>query len=121
MASLKEKPAAHRVETVEPVPPSTKKGISALRKPLTKHGSVGKRSRKDQTNGRAKKEWSVPLMLDRDELVAMLQDCLTDFATEVGLKVACLLFDKQVNISCKRAASGRSRSKRRLPVSPKKG
>jgi hypothetical protein len=31
------------------------------------------------------------LVLDREELVAMMQDSLTDFATEMGLKVASLL------------------------------
>ena len=118
MASLKGKPAARQVQKVDPGPPSTRKGITALRKRVTKQGSVGKHSRKARTNGRAEKEWSVPLMLDREELVTMLQDCLTDFATEVGLKVACLLFDKQVAISCKRATSGRSRSERRLSVPP---
>jgi len=117
---IEKETTAHQVQTVDPGPPSTKKGTIALRKRLAKHGSVGKRSRKERTNGRAEKEWSIPLVLDREELVAMLQDCLTDFATEVGLKVACLLFDKQVNISRKRASSGRNRPERRLHIPPKK-
>ena len=91
-----------------------------MRKRLTKHGKVGKRSRKEQTNGSAEKEWNVPLMLDREELMAMLQDCLTDFATEVGLKVACLLFEKQVDISCKCAISEQNTSERHPPAARKK-
>jgi hypothetical protein len=93
-----------------------------LKKRPTKQRGVGKRPGKEQTNGRADKDqpWSVPLMLDREELMIMLQDCLTDFATEVGLKVACLLFDKQVAISCKRMAEERS-TKRRLSASARQG
>jgi hypothetical protein len=60
------------------------------------------------------------LTLDREELMAMLQECLTDFATEVGLKVACLLFEKKVDISCKRASSRQNGSERRRPVAHKK-
>jgi hypothetical protein len=83
-----------------------------LSKQSAKRRSVGKRSRKEPTNGRkepskqAEKEQSVPLVLDRDELVDMLQDCLTNFATDVGLKVACLLFDKQVDMRRKQATLG---------------
>ena len=101
-------------------PSSNKKGTSILRKRLTKNGKVSKRSRTEQTNGSAAKEWNVPLTLDRDELMAMLQECLTDFATEVGLKVACLLFDKQVDLSCKRATSRRNGSERRRSTAHKK-
>jgi hypothetical protein len=35
------------------------------------------------------------LLLDRDELVEMMQDCLTNFATEVGLKIACRLLEDE--------------------------
>ena len=41
-------------------------------------------------------------MLDPEEMVAMLQDSLTDFATEVGLKVARLLLDDEVEQRCGR-------------------
>jgi hypothetical protein len=116
VALLKVKPAADPIQTVDPRPPSITKGTTALRKQSTKHDGVGKRSRKEHANGRAEEEWSVPLVLDREELVAKLQDCLTDFATEVGMRVACLLFDKQVDISCKRATSGRNGTERRLSV-----
>jgi hypothetical protein len=84
------------------------KGTSILGKRLTKQGKVGRRPRKEKTNGSADKEWNVPLVLDRDELMAMLQDCLTDFATEVGLKVACLLFEKQADVSCTYAIPGQT-------------
>jgi hypothetical protein len=89
-----------------------------LRKRLTKRGS-GKQSRTGQAQKRAAGEWSVPLILDRDELVAMLQECLTDFATQVGLKVACLLFENQVDIGCKRTTSEGDRPDH-LVYSPKK-
>lgn len=39
-------------------------------------------------------------MLDREELVAMMQDSLTSFATEMGLKVATLLLEDEVNQRC---------------------
>ena len=91
-----------------------------MRERLTKNGKVGKRSRKTQTNGSAEKEWNVPLTLDREELMAMLQECLTDFATEVGLKVACLLFGKQADTSCEDATSERDGSERRQPARRKK-
>jgi hypothetical protein len=88
-----------------------------VKKRSNKTGIAGKRSRKEQTNGRAEEEWGLPLMLDREELVAMLEERLTEFATDIGLQVACLLFDQQVNMSCKRATSGRSRPGHRLSVS----
>jgi transposase-like protein len=40
------------------------------------------------------------LVLDREELVAMMQDSLTSFATEMGLKVASLLLEDEVNQRC---------------------
>jgi hypothetical protein len=91
-----------------------------MKKRLAKNGSVGKRLRKEPTNGHDEADWSLPLVLDRDEVVVMLQDCLTDFATEVGLKVACLLFDRQVDISCNRTTSGRGRPESRLSIPAKK-
>jgi hypothetical protein len=79
-----------------------------LTKRLTKQGKVGRRSRKEKTNGSAGQDWDAPLVLDRDELMAMLQDCLTDFATEVGLKVACMLFEKQEDVICTHAILGQT-------------
>jgi transposase-like protein len=40
------------------------------------------------------------LVLDREELVAMMQDSLTSFATEMGLKVARLLLEDEVSQRC---------------------
>jgi len=40
------------------------------------------------------------LVLDPEEVLAMLQDSMTDFATEMGLKVARLLLDDEVNQRC---------------------
>jgi hypothetical protein len=110
--------SAHRLHAR---PPSTKKGATALPKQLTKRGHAGKRSKRKPTNGRTADDWNIPLVLDREELVEKLQDCLTDFATEVGMRVACLLFDKQVDITFKPATSGRNRLDRRLSVPLKKG
>ncbi len=73
----------------------------------------------EQTNGADEKGWNLPLTLDREELMTMLQECLTDFATEVGLKVACLLFDKQIDISCESTNSRENGSGRRRS-SPRK-
>jgi transposase-like protein len=42
------------------------------------------------------------LVLDREELVAMMQDSLTSFATEMGLRVATLLLEDEVNRHCGR-------------------
>jgi putative transposase len=39
-------------------------------------------------------------VLDREELVAMMQDSLTSFATEMGLKVATVLLEDEVNRRC---------------------
>jgi transposase-like protein len=40
------------------------------------------------------------LVLDREELVRMMQDSLTGFATEMGLKVAQLLLEDEVSQRC---------------------
>jgi hypothetical protein len=40
------------------------------------------------------------LVLNPEEVVAMLQDSLTDFATEMGLKVARLLLEDEVKQRC---------------------
>jgi hypothetical protein len=116
VASLKGKLAVDRIGRAGPRPPSNRKGATALKKRVKRRGTVGKRSGKERTNGRAEDDWDLPLVLDREELVARLQDCLTDFATEVGMRVACLLFDKQVDISFNRAASEGISPRGRLSV-----
>ena len=40
------------------------------------------------------------MTLNPKELVTMLQDSMTDFATEMGLRVARLLLDDEVNQRC---------------------
>jgi putative transposase len=71
-----------------------------MRKRYTKWGSVRKPSRKEQRERQAAKAGEVQLVLDREELVAMMQDSLTSFATEMGLKVATLLLEDEVNQRC---------------------
>src|SRR3990170_2190237 len=71
-----------------------------MRKRYTKRGSVGKASRKQRRKARAGRERTVQLVLDREELVTMMQDSLTSFATEMGLKVASLLLEDEVNQRC---------------------
>ena len=91
-----------------------------MRRRPTKNGKASRRLGTEQSNGSEEKSWNVPLTLDRDELMAMLQESLTDFATGVGLKVACLLFDKQVDISCEPSNSQENGSAHRRSVPHKK-
>ena len=71
-----------------------------MRKRNTKQGSVGKASKKQRRKVQAGRERTVQLVLDREELVTMMQDSLTSFATEMGLKVASLLLEDEVNQRC---------------------
>jgi transposase-like protein len=71
-----------------------------MRKRYTKRGSVRKASRKERRKGQGEKAGEIQLVLDPEEVVAMLQDSLTDFATEMGLKVAHLLLEDEVNQRC---------------------
>jgi putative transposase len=71
-----------------------------MRKRYTKRGSVGKASRKQRRKGQVGKDDAVQLVLDREELVTMMQDSLTSFATEMGLKVATVLLEDEVNRRC---------------------
>ncbi len=59
-----------------------------MRKKYTRRGSVRKASRKERRKRQPEKPGEVQLVLDWEELVAMMQDSLTSFATEMGLKVA---------------------------------
>ena len=71
-----------------------------MRKMYKKRGSVGKTSRKERRKRQAEKAREIQLVLDPEEVLAMLQDSMTDFATEMGLKVARLLLDDEVNQRC---------------------
>jgi len=71
-----------------------------MRKRYTRRGSYRKASKKQRRARQAGKARQIQLLLDPDEMVAMLQDSVTDFATEVGLKVARLLLDDEVEQRC---------------------
>jgi putative transposase len=71
-----------------------------MRKRYTKRGSVGKASRKQRRKRQVGKDRTVQLVLDPEELVTIMQDSLTSFATEMGLKVASLLLEDEVNQRC---------------------
>lgn len=71
-----------------------------MRKKYTRRGSVRKASRKERRKRQPERPGEVQLVLDREELVAMMQDSLTSFATEMGLKVATLLLEDEVKRRC---------------------
>jgi len=71
-----------------------------MRKKYSRRGSIRKASQKERRKRQAEKAGEVQLVLDREELVAMMQDSLTSFATEMGLKVARLLLEDEVNQRC---------------------
>jgi len=71
-----------------------------MRKKYSRRGSVRKASQKERRKRQADKAGEVQLVLDREELVAMMQDSLTSFATEMGLKVATVLLEDEVNQRC---------------------
>ena len=71
-----------------------------MRKRYTRRGSCRKASKEGRRERQAGKTRQIQLLLDPEEMVAMLQDSLTDFATEVGLKVARLLLDDEVEQRC---------------------
>jgi putative transposase len=73
-----------------------------MRRTYSRRGSVRKPSRKERRERQAQKAGEVQLVLDREELVAMMQDSLTSFATEMGLRVATLLLEDEVNRHCGR-------------------
>jgi hypothetical protein len=60
--------------------------------------SIQKRKKKKRINRQDEPEQCLQLVLDREELVAMMQGCLTEFAIEVGLKVACLLLEEEAEV-----------------------
>src|SRR3990172_2575582 len=71
-----------------------------MRKGYTKQQSCGKGARQERRNGHPGRGRQIQLVLDPEEVVAMMQDSLTDFATEMGLKVAHLLLQDEVNQRC---------------------
>jgi len=73
-----------------------------MRKRYTKRTRVRKASRNQRKKREAEKAREIQLTLNLEELVVMLQDSLTEFATEVGLKVARLLLEDEVEQRCGR-------------------
>ena len=71
-----------------------------MRRKYSRRGGVRKASQKERRKRQADKAGEVQLVLDREELVAMMQDSLTSFATEMGLKVATVLLEDEVNQRC---------------------
>lgn len=71
-----------------------------MRKRYTRRNSYRKASRQERRKAQAAKARQVQLMLDPEEVMAMLQDSMTDFATEMGLKVARLLLEDEVHQRC---------------------
>ncbi|MBU4399826.1 MAG: hypothetical protein KKE86_10890, partial [Planctomycetes bacterium] len=71
-----------------------------MSKGYTKRQNCGKWARQERRNGQTGRGRQIQLVLDPEEVVAMMQDSLTDFATEMGLKVAHLLLQDEVNQRC---------------------
>ena len=71
-----------------------------MRKRYTKRGSFGKASRKQRRKRQTGKNGDLQLVLDRDEMLATIQDSLTNLATEIGLKVATELLEDEVHRRC---------------------
>ena len=66
----------------------------------TRRRSCRKASKEPRRKRQAGKTRQIQLLLDPEEMVAMLQQSVNDFATEVGLKVARLLLDDEVEQRC---------------------
>jgi len=71
-----------------------------MRKGYRKWTSRDKRVRRQWRKAQTGKARQLQLVLDAEEVLAMLQDSLTDYATEIGLKVAGLLLEDEVNQQC---------------------
>jgi putative transposase len=74
-----------------------------MRRGYTKRSSyrkASKASRKERRKRQAEKGRQIQLVLDPEQVVAMLKDSLTDFATEMGLSVARLLLEDEVEQRC---------------------
>jgi putative transposase len=71
-----------------------------MRKRYTKRGSFRKASRKERRKRQAEKAREIQLTFNPAEVLAMFQDSLTDFATEMGLRVARVLLEDEVNQRC---------------------
>jgi putative transposase len=66
----------------------------------TKGRGWGKEEKGSKAGKTQAKRSEVQLVLDGEELVAMMQDSLTSFATEMGLRMAQCLLEDEVNRRC---------------------
>jgi putative transposase len=71
-----------------------------MRKEYSRQKRRDKRVRKEWRKAQTGKARQLQLVLDAEEVLAMLQDSLTEYATEIGLKVAGLLLEDEVNQRC---------------------
>ncbi len=71
-----------------------------MRKGYSREKRRDKRVRREWRKAQTGKARELQLVLDAEEVLAMLQDSLTDYATEIGLKVAGLLLEDEVHQRC---------------------
>jgi putative transposase len=71
-----------------------------MRKRYTRRGSCRKGSKRQGRERQGGKARQIQLLLDPEEMVAMLQQSVNDFATEVGLRVARLVLEDEVEQRC---------------------
>jgi putative transposase len=71
-----------------------------MRKGYSRQKRREKGVRKEWRKAQTGKARQLQLVLDAEEVLAMLQDSLTEYATEIGLKVAGLLLEDEVNQRC---------------------
>lgn len=71
-----------------------------MRKGYSREHRHDKRVRRKWRKAQTGKARQLQLVLDADEVVGMIRDSLTDFATEMGLKVAGLLLKDEVERRC---------------------
>lgn len=71
-----------------------------MRKGYSREKRRDKRVRREWRKAQTGKAREIQLVLDAEEVLAMLRDSLTDYATEIGLKVAGLLLEDEVHQRC---------------------
>jgi putative transposase len=77
-----------------------KKGETAMSTRYTKRRGYDKRAVRKWRKRQTGKAREIQLTLNPDEVVGMIRDSLTDFATEMGLKVARVLLEDEVSQRC---------------------
>jgi len=71
-----------------------------MRKRYTKRPCAGKQPVRGRRKGEDGKGGQIQLLLDREKLLRIVQEELSSFATEMGLKVAICLLEDEVNQHC---------------------